>query len=183
MNSVSLSPSGDAFFLKTARIAFRCWTRDDLSLAEGLWGDPEVTRYLGGSFSRNQIREKLEIEIATMDTVGIQYWPFFLLPELQHVGCAGLRPRFPEEKIYEVGYHLRPMFWRKGLAEEASRAVIAFAFERLGAKELFAGHHPENMASRKVLEKLGFRFTHYELYPPTGEMHPGYELRKPVVST
>lgn len=184
MNRYTIGPelikvkSGHGFFLKTRRIAFRCWTHDDLSLAEGLWGDPQVTRYLGGPFSRDQIREKLEKEIATMEVSGIQYWPFFLLSDLQHVGCAGLRPRFPEQRIYEVGYHLRPMFWRRGLAEEASRAVITFAFETLGATELFAGHHPDNAASRKVLEKLGFRFTHHELYPPTGEMHPGYVLRR-----
>lgn len=166
------------YFLSTARIAFRCWSCDDLSLAEGLWGDPQVTRYLGGPFSDEQVREKLEREIATMSACGIQYWPFFLLPDLQHVGCAGLRPRIPEERICEIGFHLRPAYWGRGLAEEAAGAVIQFAFNTLGVKELFAGHHPENIASRKVLEKLGFRFTHREIYPPTGEMHPGYVLKR-----
>jgi [ribosomal protein S5]-alanine N-acetyltransferase len=48
----------------------------------------------------------------------------------------------------------------------------------LGASALFAGHHPDNTGSRRTLVKLGFRFTHDELYPPTGVMHPGYELRR-----
>src|SRR5437763_1346679 len=50
---------------------------------------------------------------------------------------------------------------------------------RLGAEGLFAGHHPEHGASRAVLERLGFRFTHEEVYPPTGLRHPSYLLMRP----
>jgi RimJ/RimL family protein N-acetyltransferase len=67
-----------------------------------------------------------------------------------------------------------------GLALEAGGAVINFAFANLGAKALFAGHHPQNAASRTVLEKLEFRFTHEETYPPTGQMHPSYLLSRRV---
>ena len=58
--------------------------------------------------------------------------------------------------------------WGQGLAQEAGRAVIEFAFETLGVKGLFAGHHPANDASRRLIEKLGFHFTHEEFYAPTG---------------
>jgi GNAT acetyltransferase-like protein len=53
---------------------------------------------------------------------------FYLVTE-EFAGCGGLRPYQPEEKIYELSFHLRPAFWRQGLAEEAGRAVIAYAFE------------------------------------------------------
>jgi RimJ/RimL family protein N-acetyltransferase len=94
------------------------------------------------------------------------------------VGCAGLRLYRPDERIYELGFHLRPEYWGRGLAEEAGSAAAAFAFGTLGAKALFAGHHPANAASRRVLAKLGFRFTHEEFYPPTGMMHPSYLLQR-----
>ena len=55
--------------------------------------------------------------------------------------------------------------------------LLLFAFETLGAKALFAGHHPANSASRHVLGKLGFHFTHEEFYRPTGLMHPSYLLQ------
>jgi len=42
--------------------------------------------------------------------------------------------------------------------------VIAFSFETIVAKSLSAGHHPENGSSKKVLEKLGFRYTHDEFF-------------------
>jgi RimJ/RimL family protein N-acetyltransferase len=108
----------------------------------------------------------------------VQYWPIFLLEGDRHVGCAGLRPYRLEEQIYEMGFHLLPAYWGRGLAEEAARAAAAFAFETLGAMALFAGHHPANGASRHVLTKLGFRFTHEEFYRPTGLMHPSYLLRR-----
>ena len=141
-----------------------------------LWGDPDVTRLIGGPFSPEQVKERLDNEIASMSAHGVQYWPIFLLSGGEHVGCAGLRPYRPDDRIYELGFHLRRGHWGKGLAEEAGRGVIAFAFETLGASALFAGHHPANDASRRVLEKLGFRLTHQERYPPTGLMHPSYLL-------
>lgn len=169
----------EPYFLKTARVGFRCWRRDDLSLAMALWGDPAVTKYLGGPFSPEQVGQRLETEITNMETYGIQYWPIFLLSGLEHVGCCGLRPRKPEESIYELGVHLRKPYWGMRLADEAATAVVKYAFQTLKARELFAGHHPDNAASRRMLEKSGFVYSHDELYPPTGEMHPGYVMKRP----
>jgi len=172
--------TADTYFLKTARLRFRRWSMQDLPLALGLWGDPEVTRFLGGPFSPEQVEERLEREIACFEANAIQYWPIFLLSSGEHVGCAGLRPYNPEAQIPELGFHLRRAFWGQALAEEAARAVIQFAFQSLGAKAIFAAHYPENVASRHVLQKLGFRYTHEEFYPPTAEMHPSYLLAPPA---
>lgn len=106
----------------------------------------------------------------------VQYWPIFLLEKHEHAGCAGLRPYRLEDSIYELGVHLRPLYWARGLAEESARAVIKFAFDKVGAKSLFAGHHPANSASQRLLLKLDFRPTHEEFYPPTGLHHPSYLL-------
>ncbi len=169
---------GRAYFLTTARLGFGYWSNDDLELANVLWGNPQVTALIGGPFTEPEIREKLKSEIASMTAYKVQYWPIFLLEDARHVGCAGLRLYRPDERIYELGFHLRPEYWGRGLAEEAGSAAAAFAFEALGAKALFAGHHPANAASRRVLAKLGFRFTHEEFYPPTGMMHPSYLLQR-----
>jgi len=53
---------------------------------------------------------------------------------------------------------------------------MEYGYNILGVKALFAGHNPANVASRRVLEKLGFRYTHDEFYPPTGLHHPSYLL-------
>lgn len=168
----------DTYFLKTSRLGFRRWTPEDFPLAVSLWGDPEVTRLTGGPFSEEKIRARFETELANHTAHRVQYWPIFLLADDDFVGCCGLRPFQLEDGIYETGYHLRPVHWRKGLAVEAARRVVAYAFETAGAKALFAGHHPQNEGSRRVLARLGFRYTHDRFYEPTGLMHPAYLLAK-----
>lgn len=165
-----------AYFLRSERLGFRPWSEADVGLAVVLWGDPEVTKLIGGPFSRAQVQERLSREIGTMKSHGVQYWPIFLLVTGEHVGCCGLRPYKAEEGVYEIGVHLRKLYWGEEYAPEATRAVMKYAFNTLGVKALFAGHNPANTASRRVLEKLGFRYTHDEFYPPTGLYHPSYLL-------
>jgi [ribosomal protein S5]-alanine N-acetyltransferase len=167
------------YFLKTPRLGFRPWSWADFPLAMALWGDPNVTRFLGGPFSEKDVAERLRREIDFDRVHHLQYWPMFFLPDGGFVGCCGLRPYKIAERVFELGFHLRPAYWGTGLAVEAGHAVISHAFGVLGASGLFAGHDPVNAASRRVLEKLGFQYTHDEIYAPTGEMHPSYALKSP----
>ena len=157
------------------------WAPDDLPLAVSLWGEPEVARFLqaDGPPSRASIEERLGRELASQAQHGFQYWPIFLRADGAFAGCCGLRPYRLEDRVHELGVHLRSAFWRRGLAVEAARAVIDHAARVLGARALFAGHHPSNVASRATLLKLGFRYTHDELYAPTGLRHPSYLLTLP----
>ena len=166
------------YFLRTPRLGFSIWTHADLLLASGLWGDPEVTRLTGGPFAAHQVRERLEREINNHAEHGVQYWPIFQLETGEHVGCCGLQPHKPAEGIFELGFQLRVAFWRRGFASEAAAAVVTRAFTTLGILALYAGHHPDNQASRAVLKHLGFRYTHDEFYPPTGRIEPCYLLRR-----
>ena len=168
-----------SWLFETERLRFRVWTADDLALAQALWGDERVTRlFHREQLDETQVRARLERELANQRDHGIQYWAMFAKEEDAHAGCCGLRPADPANRVFEVGFHLRPEFWGKGLASEAGGAVVRRAFEHHGATALVAGHHPDNHASRRVLLKLGFRHTHYELYPPTGIEHPSYLLTR-----
>lgn len=166
------------FFMTTERVAFSCWQAEDLSLAQSLWGDPEVTQSIcaSGRFTPEEITARLNTELQNYTQFGVQYWPIFQKSTAELIGCCGLRPR--SAGVYELGFHLRPKFWHQGYAAEAASAVIAFAFREMGAEKLFAGHNPKNAASRAVLNKLGFQCIGTEYYAPTGLNHPSYELRK-----
>ena len=166
------------FFLTTERIGFSKWADQDGQLARMLWGNPAVTRLIcaDGVFSCAEIERRLELEIFHDAQYRIQYWPIFELASGAFIGCCGLRPRGESE--YEIGFHLRPEFWGQGYAVEAAKAAIRYAFTELEAKKLFAGHNPKNIASRKVLLKLGFVYAGDEFYEPTGLYHPSYELRR-----
>jgi len=145
----------------------------------GLWGDERVTRWIGGPFTSEQVRERLAQEVVAESEHGMQYWPIFRLSDEAHVGCCGLRPCPGDEAVRELGFHVRCDHWGQGYASEAARAVIAHAWTRPGLCALFAGHHPRNVPSRALLVKLGFTYTHDAFYLPTGLRHPSYTLRRP----
>ncbi len=168
------------YFHQSRRIGFSTWSLEDLPLAQGLWGDAEVTRYHGGSWSEHQIADRLAFEIATLDKAGVQYWPIFLMETGEHIGCCGLHPRDPSKGVWELGCHLRRAFWSRNLGREAAKAVIDYGFRVLDVKAVFAGHHPANGASRSFLQHLGFQFTHDEFYPPTQLIEPCYLLTRPA---
>ena len=161
--------------MTSERLGFGVWTQDDGGLAAAIWGDPEVTRLTGGPFAPWQVEARLASEISNGLNHGIQYWPLFRLDTHEHVGCCGLRPRASDDTVLEFGFQLRRASWGQGYASEAARAVIAWVATR-GITALIAGHHPLNHASGAVLRRLGFTYTHDELYPRTGQMEPSYRL-------
>jgi len=58
----------------------------------------------------------------------------------------------------ELGYWLAPALWRQGLMTEAAHAVVRWGFETLGLHKIKVGCVSENGASRRVIEKVGFRY-------------------------
>ncbi|MGF9697636.1 MULTISPECIES: GNAT family N-acetyltransferase [Paenibacillus] len=167
-------------FLETERLEFSTWSEEDRPLASALWGDPEVTKWISrkGFLSEDEIEARLAQEMERQQEMKVQYWPLFDKETGVFVGCCGLRPYAPDEKIYELGVHLTRDHWGKGYALEASKAVIRYAFEELDAHVLFAGHHPENSVSRRLLLKLGFIYKNDEFNELTGKMHPSYILTR-----
>ena len=77
------------YFMKTKRIGFSKWGKDDLELATVLWGNAEVTRYIcaSGKFSKDDIEERLNTEILNEKNHRVQYWPVFELATDNLIGC------------------------------------------------------------------------------------------------
>ena len=162
------------------RLTFRLWSEDDLPLAEALWCDPEVMRYLGDTMSREQAQARLRLEMERARLLGVQYWPIFAGATNEFAGCAGLRPYRDEPGVFEVGVHIMRCFWSERLGEEAARAVIQFAFDDLNANSLTAGHNPDNQHSKALLARLGFTYSHLEPWGPLQIDHLFYRLQPPV---
>ena len=109
----------------------------------------------------------------------MQYWRAANKSSGEFVGCCGLRPYDIEDSVYETGEHIVNSQWGKGYATEAARGVIKYAFEHMAIPKLFAGHHPVNTVSGKLLKKLGFEYIGDHFYEPTGLEHPSYKLDNP----
>ena len=157
----------------TQRTIAREWTRDDLELAKELWGNPKVTNLISSSPLTNEdIKKKLEEQIRNQVKYGLSYWVILERGSNHFIGCGGLRPY---QDIHEIGFHITEKFWGRGLATEIALGIIEHS-RSIGLQKLFAGHNPKNNASKRVLEKVGFKYLRDEFYEPTGLMHPSYEL-------
>jgi RimJ/RimL family protein N-acetyltransferase len=166
------------YFISTKRIGFSKWNPVDLDLATQLWGEDDVTQFIcaAGKFTYQDIIDRLNKEIHNNEMYQIQYWPIFELATDELIGCCGIRPFKSEKHSYELGFHLRKKYWGMGYATEAARAVLDYSFTTLGAAKLYAGHHPQNKASEKLILKLGFQYLGKNFYEPTGLYHLSYEL-------
>ena len=150
----------------SARLTFRSWTDRDTSLAEALWCDAEVTYFFGGAMTAEQARQRLAIERERETRIGVQYWPMFLRETGEFAGCAGLREWQVDPATIEAGVHLMRSAWGLRLGEEALRAVLAYAFETAGRAEIVAGHGIGHDNSQRLLERVGFRYTHNIAWGP-----------------
>jgi RimJ/RimL family protein N-acetyltransferase len=72
------------------------------------------------------------------------------------VGAVGITIEL-EQRRGELGYWVGKPWWGNGYATEAARALVGFAFERLGLERVFAHHFASNPASGRVMQKIGMR--------------------------
>ncbi|MEM9023994.1 MAG: GNAT family N-acetyltransferase [Bacteroidota bacterium] len=146
--------------LHTQRLLLRPYTMDDVEAAYQVNLDPETSRYTGdrGVKSREEIREILQGRILT-DYRLYGYGRFAVIYKAtdRYIGFAGIKflPEFGEP---DIGYRFASEYWGQGLATEAGHATIDFAFGTLGLPRLIGLVLPENTASVRVLEKLGFAY-------------------------
>lgn len=99
---------------------------------------------------------------------------FAILVEGTLVGVSGLVEVTGDEG--EIGFWVGKPYWGHGYATAGTRKVLRFAFEELGLAEVFARPLERNVASRRVLDKLGFTPVGDEVHE-----HPKWDEDDPVV--
>ncbi|MDY0913233.1 GNAT family N-acetyltransferase [Rathayibacter festucae] len=141
----------------TARLRFREMTGADLDLLAELLGDAEVMRYYPHPKTRAEAAEWIAWNRRNYERDGVGLW-IIETPDGEFVGDCGLTWQSvngtPE---LEVGYHVRSSLHGRGYATEAANACLESARRSGLAERLVAIIHPENIAPRRVAEKIGLR--------------------------
>jgi ribosomal-protein-alanine N-acetyltransferase len=127
---------------------------DDAERLLGIWTDPRVARWIG-EHTREDVLVELSFHIAQQERAGWSLWALEERASGRFIGDCGLQPLELTGPEVELGYDLHPDVWGEGLATEAARAVVRYAFGRLALEHLVAVVKPEHAASRRVLEKTG----------------------------
>ena len=84
-------------------------------------------------------------------------WTFTIMHEAEPSGTVGLDQYQPMLQQAQLGYWIRSDLAGRGLMKEAARALVAFAFDEVGLHRLELHASPDNVASIKVAEALGFQ--------------------------
>lgn len=142
---------------ETARLEHRAFTVSDAAEFFALNSNPDVMRLTGEPLltSLDAAREAIA-KYPDFRDVGYGRWACILKQTKMIIGFCGLK-YLPEMDLVDIGYRFRPQYWGHGFATEACTACLDFGFETLCLPEIFAFVLPENVASIRVLEKVGMR--------------------------
>lgn len=170
-----------AIKVETERYFLREIEDADLQGIYELDGDPEVHRYLG-----NHPIKSLEEAQGVIDYIRNQYakdgigrWAVIEKSSGEFVGWSGLK--FEREvrtdmDYYDIGYRFKRKFWGQGIATETALAAMHYGFREMQLKEIFGGAHVDNLASNKVLQKIGLQFL--ETFEFDGAPHHWYGVNR-----
>ena len=144
--------------IESDRLILRDYKETDLTDMHRLWSDEKTMYYLDDILCKsiNDSEKYLKIGIASSDG------HYFCICEKgtgKYMGSIGytITDTTPLGKIVHLGSMLLPEYHRQGYSAEAAKKVIEFAFLKDDCIRITTGCHKENDASRKVLEKAGFR--------------------------
>lgn len=167
--------------LRTERLLLRAWRDDDLEPFAAINADPEVRRHFPGVLERGESDAQAERIRAGFAAHGFGLWAVEVPGQAAFIGFVGLSvPVFEAgfTPCVEIGWRLARAYQGRGYATEAARAVVRFGFTRAGLDEIVSFTVPANLASRRVMEKLGMQHTEDFDHPLLPEGHP---LRRHVL--
>ncbi len=169
--------------LHTERLVLREWRSEDLDPFAALNSDPEVMRFMPKLLSRDECAARIQSIRDHFRDHGFGLWAVEVRGVTPFIGFVGLSiPRFeaPFMPCVEVGWRLAREAWGNGFATEAARAAVEFGFSEIGLKEILSYTVPDNLPSRRVMERLGMTHDPAEDFdhPLLAEGHP---LRKHVL--
>ncbi len=157
-----MSATGSIDSVQTERLLCVRPTADhDAAVLEHL-RDPRVARTLsatGEPPAEAEVIANLLAKQAHWRRYGFGLWALFDRTSGVFVGRGGLQhTSVTGTDEVEVGWSIVPERWRQGLGTELALASVATGFETLGLEELIAYTRPDNVASRRLMEKAGFSY-------------------------
>lgn len=144
--------------LETERLILRPWREEDRAPFAALNADPRVTGHLGGVLDRPGSDAIVNRVLEGFAEHGYGPWALEVKGGSAFIGFCGIwQPSFTAHftPCTEVGWRLAHEAWGRGYATESAEAALAYGFDALGLTEIVAYTGPDNLRSRRVMERLG----------------------------
>lgn len=166
--------------IETERAILRPFVPADYEAVYAFGSHPEVNRYTGDIVIQSpEEAEKLirKIWLNDYQTYGYGRWATIYKADQRLIGFAGLK-YLPEIDETDIGYRFLPEYWGQGLATEVSKAIIRYGFEVLKLPRIIGIAMPENIASSRVLEKIGLQFDREDGYMGDNGKYLWYKVER-----
>jgi RimJ/RimL family protein N-acetyltransferase len=145
--------------LETKRLILDTWETSDWIALRPIATDVEVMRYITGGvpWSDERIQVFVDAQQQLHSECGVCRWKLIEKSTGDFIGFCGVGSwrDVPEP---EIGWWLARNWWGRGLATEAARLALRDAFERARLERIISIAMPANMASRRIMTKLGLQF-------------------------
>lgn len=149
---------------ETERLILLKFEAADAAAVYAMRSDADTMRYIREPQNREETANWLKLVSSRWQTDKTGFCAVIEKSSQTLIGWCGLW-RLKETGEIEVGYAVNKNFWGAGYASEAAGKFLEYGFEELNLDEIVAVARPENLASRRVMEKLGM------LYDYTGEFY------------
>lgn len=138
----------------TDRLAFREWNEGDLDRFHEICSDPQVMQFVGNgqAWTRDRTGQFIQSASDMLREHGYCQWALTHKTDGKLIGYCGF---VNLDDAPEIGWRLALENWGKGLATEAARAILKHGIETLGFQRVIATVQAANVASIRVIEKLG----------------------------
>src|SRR6185312_7043843 len=145
-------------FLLTPRLTLRPLAARDVDAVFAMMSDDETMRFWDWPAfkDRETVAEVIAAQLEDMKDGNALYWAVSLTPEGTAIGSCDLSDIDRHHARAEIGFLFNRSHWRNGYAREAMDAAMQYGFDDLNLRRLWARFHIGNMASQRLLERLGF---------------------------
>ena len=171
--------------IETERLILREILPSDIEGMFELDSNPIVHKYLGNKPIKTKQKAEEVIDFIRMQYKkrGVGRFAAITKSSGDFIGWSGLKLNLGEEEelngkrgFYDIGFRFIPCYWGKGYAFESSIANLNYGFKTLNIETIFGAAETENIASNKVLQKIGLQFVNE--FPFEDVKANWYELKK-----
>lgn len=143
--------------IQTSRLLLREWRSTDVDDLFEYAKDPDTGPNAGWQPHQNKEESAKIIEMFQREQ---QVWAIVEQKDQKVIGSIGLHQdqHRRNDKSRMLGYVIAKAYWGKGYATEAAQAVLRYAFTNLELELVSVMHFHFNLASKRVIEKCGFRY-------------------------
>ena len=172
------------FYLETERLIMRDLLHTDIDGMFELDSNIEVHKHLGKNpiTTKEQAKDNIAYIRQQYEDHGIGRFAVIEKSSGDFIGWSGIKFNTGDKEVlvdkrdfYDIGYRFIPRYWGKGYASETSFTTLDYGFTVLNIETMCGAAEVENIASNKVLQKIGLKYK--EQFPFDGEMINWYELK------